>query len=397
MVDSYEEPVEQSVMAPGWLSNRLRAITPLRTVVRQARHAIEPYRARTWTLQGPVATLSQPLRLIYAGQLESKNYLRHLAFQESVDERARNMRWLGHALGWRVEDNDADLIAIDLDRSIYRQYCGIEESQPEAGIFCIPTWIRGNIDVSAAARCRKLPETVRSDLRLIARNRLEYRLTRERAQFDRFYHSMYVPYIRHVYGDRAFMMSYDEMLEQLPISELILVRQDNDDIAGQIIVHRDGVAIGWSVGVNNGDPTFVKAGALTALYHFVPQYLAEQGYPSFDVGLSRPFLNDGVLRFKGKWGMYVTSGHDKLLILKFARTSAAAHTFMHRNPFIYLADGQLYGAIFITPGEENHRPTLERLRRSYSMRGLRCLNLFALTEVPPGLRWVGSLDDVRTT
>jgi len=360
-----------------WLHDGLRAIKPLRTTVQHVRRALRPYRARVWTLQGAARASALPLRLTYAGQLESKNYFSHLALAPGATEDEQRTRWVRELLARRAENfAHADLYVADVARSVYRQYAGAEDSQPHTGAFVLPCWVKGEISLAPATRPQKLPETIRSDLRLIKRNRLEYRVARDRAMFDWFYDAMYLPYITKAYPGRAFLMSYDDMRAHEATSELVFIHRDGADIAGQIVVHRDGYAQAWSVGVIDGDPAYVKAGALAALYYFVPRYLADTGYARLDVGLSRPFLKDGVLQHKKKWGQRVVAGHEKLLILRIARGSAAAHEFLRNNPFIYIADGELRAGVFVTAAEAADTLMLERLRKSYFIPGIASLRFF---------------------
>ncbi len=72
----------------------LRAITPLRATVRFVREHLERYRPQVWRLEGRERTSGTPLVIVFAGQLENKNYVAHLAFADSPVEQALGRRWL---------------------------------------------------------------------------------------------------------------------------------------------------------------------------------------------------------------------------------------------------------------------------------------------------------------
>lgn len=368
-------------MASGWLHEGLRGIKPLHYAVRRARRTMEAYRVRAWTLHGAGRAADLPLHLGYAGQLESKNYLAHLAFRGAPHEQDHGMRWTHRVLHGRAPHlANADLHIVDVARSVYRQFRRTEESIPEQRLFCLPCWVQGEMALSETAVAPDA-ETVRSDIRLIKRNALEYRVVREPALFDWFYRSMYLPYMATTYPGRAFLMSYDDMREQQPRSELLLIRKNGTDVAGQILVRGGGgEAHAWSLGVLSGDQSLVKAGVLAALYYFAPRYLASQGYRALDVGLSRPFLNDGVLQYKRKWGQHIVAGHANLFVLKFARGSAAANAFLRSNPFIHLSRGWLHGAVFLAAHEVDDARVIDRLQKRYAMPGISSLRFFAPDE-----------------
>lgn len=147
---------------------------------------------------------------------------------------------------------------------------------------------------------------------------------------------MYLPYVKKTFGDSAFLMPYEEMQEAIPRCELFLITQDGKDIAGGIHVYDETKRVrAWSIGVRDGNRNWVKAGALAALEYFETVYLHDQGYTQIHRGASRPFLNDGVLRFKLKRGMTITDNSALSFFIIPLRCSDGVRSFFENNPFIY--------------------------------------------------------------
>jgi hypothetical protein len=330
-------------------------------------------------LEGRERESGEVMRILYAGQLEAKNYIAHLAFAEPPNETRSGEVRVRRALQWQPDEVGASLVVADVERSFYARICpGKGSCWPERR-FLIPCWVGGSLDVARILNRHRETDKVHGDLRKIRKNRLDFTVTRESDAFDHFYHTMYLPHMNRVYGDRAFLMSHEEMRQWQPKSELFLICRDGEIVAGQILVFDDeGRVRAWSVGVKDGDLDHVKAGAVAALYHFEARYLQARGYVRCDVGASRPFLRDGVLQYKHKWGLDIETPGDRLFVLRVDVDSAGSRAFLHHNPFIYLDGEVLRGATFRNAGETSDPLACERLRKDYLIPGIADLQLFDL-------------------
>ena len=178
-------------MERNWLHERLRAITPLRIAVRRVRSTIAPYRLRDWSLRGVERSSGLPLALGFRGHIGSKHYFAHLAFERVELEREHRRRWIQEVLLPSARTlAPFDLLVLDVPRFLYERYRGPVHSHPEAGLFCMPSWVRGEIALPGAAAAPRLPETLRTDVKLVERNGFDWRVTREPALFDWFYEHM---------------------------------------------------------------------------------------------------------------------------------------------------------------------------------------------------------------
>ena len=92
--------------------------------------------------------------------------------------------------------------------------------------------------------------------------------------------------------------------------KLLQVMRDNQFLAGVAIDFNGDDPTLRDSGVLNGSSEIKKTGAISASYLFAMNYLASKGYSSVSFGLSRSFLDDGVLNYKRKFRPIITTGNQ---------------------------------------------------------------------------------------
>lgn len=354
----------------GSIYRALRAITPVRRAVRAARGFLDRYRLPTWSLEGAERHSGEPLRIFFAGQLENKNYIARLAFGDNHTEIERGGMWLWSAC--RLAGNDRaghDLAIVDSEASLCRRLKG-------ADAFVLPNWIRGEIDLAVAAQKLKRSDSVKSDLRRIRQHGLRYEVTKDEREFERFYEDMYLPYASETYAGMMFLMTHEDLRKFMAQSELLWVKSGAEEVAGLMLFHDGAIIRAYALGVKDGDPRYVKSGALAAVYYFAILYLTERGAQRLHLGGSRPFLRDGVLQYKKKWGVRIVDRSSQFFVLTQARNTRAGLTFLANNPFFFENEGTLNGAIFI--GRESGIPddVVHRWRKEFENMGIAPVQVF---------------------
>ena len=77
---------------------------------------------------------------------------------------------------------------------------------------------------------------VNGDIRRIRKHKLTFEITRDPQKFDDFYYNMYVPYISKTFGPRAYIYSYRHQKRLFQSCDLIIIKQQEQAIAGQFIL-----------------------------------------------------------------------------------------------------------------------------------------------------------------
>ena len=343
------------------------------------------FRAMAWRLSGREPQSDNNLSIIYFGGESQKNYLAKLVFGDSYKESYDGKKWFWEI--YKIAKNNKDdhsLIVIegsDLHRKLYE----------EDGDFFIPCWVNGELDIPLDTRKKH----IKGDLRSIRKNKLEYIEANEPDLFHYFYHEMHLPYVTRRFGNTSLPLGYNGIKQAIKTGtcSLLLIKKENEYIAGELIKYEGDNPKLWVFGVKDGDPSYLQDGALTAAYHFACAYLKDRGYKSVNVGSSRAFLDDGVLRYKKTRGMRLVDKSKKGFLIKPLSSSTALKEFFLKNPFIHVDQGKLYGAIFIDNEEVCLNGNLEKLVKHYSIQGISGLTIYRFggdqkekeIEIPPAL------------
>jgi hypothetical protein len=364
---------EPSGKAPGRVRRMLRAIGPLRFAVHAAREVLGRYLRPVWLLEGNERGSGLPLRVLFAGQLENMNYLAHLAFAPTPVKTSLGRRGLWRLLppGTTWPLRGADLLFLEMPERLRRRY----EKRFE---FFIPSWVGGEVDLAHARERWQRSRHAKEDLRRMRNRQMTIEVTRDAAAFEMFYSQMYLPYIRTTYGDRAFLMSREDMVAAHDHAELVFLKVHGEAVIGQIVLYERTQVRAWSRGVKDGDRAHLKGGTMNALDYLLFQYLTGQGHRSVHMGASRPFLCDGVLNYKKRLGMRITDHGGRWLALRYRADSPGARSFLAGNPFIH-ADGQrLKGAVFGDPVALGSEQACAHYCAQYEIAGLSKTALFPL-------------------
>jgi hypothetical protein len=133
------------------------------------------------------------------------------------------------------------------------------------------------------------------------------------------------------------------------------------------------------LGVKDGNPDYVRDGALTALYYFMICFAQEAGYKWINFGGSRAFLNDGVLQHKKKWEMKISGKSDVYFRMQITSVSDSVKSFLWNNPFIFKDNGQLNSAVFWADKQPLNENSMQDLCKRYSFPGISKLILYTFT------------------
>lgn len=349
----------------------LRAIGPLRKAVRGFRERVYRYRVPVWYLEGTGRVAGLRLSMVFAGHPPSKNYFAHLAFERGYSERFLGEVWL-----WNVRRvglrRQSDLI-------VTHEWTASRESSTRRKGFCMPCWIGTEIEIGRAAELCRTSENIKSDVRRLIRNGLTYEITKNPVAMENFYSSMYVPYVERAHGGRTMLTPWEEFATELDRAELMLLRKDGEIIAANLLVDLGGGrARTRAVGVKDGDQEYVKLGAVAALYYFEIMHLREQGYDKLHYGASRPFLKDGVLGFKKKYGARIVDKDRRIFRMRVTRYSDGVKAFLRNNPFVSEQGGRFYANFFVNRSADVGGASLREQLSRHRVEGLAAARVYSL-------------------
>jgi hypothetical protein len=238
--------------------------------------------------------------------------------------------------------SDADIVIVAANQLLLRLYDG-------HCFHFLPKWIRlflpvtGHPDEMLEKLTGQAGGAIRRNVKKMKASGFSYELTNDPAWFDRFYYNMYRPYALRRFGDMAAIDRYGKMLNHFKEGSGLVIKQNDEPVGAVVVVVRDKILYFYRVGMSDGDDSHTRDGASTAMYYYTALLAHEWGCEGADFGHSRPFLTDGVLRYKLKWGMKVLNIDDGIglyAVTAPGRTEQALK-FLSLNRFYQLADGAI--------------------------------------------------------
>jgi hypothetical protein len=113
---------------------------------------------------------------------------------------------------------------------------------------------------------------------------------------------MYCPTVSQRYGGQAILRSFNTLRKGFRQGVGISVNLYGSPAAGAI-VHKDGSTLcGDWMGLLGGNRELVHRGVYQGIYYHVLLTAHNWGCSEINFGRSRPFMSDGVLKYKLKWG-----------------------------------------------------------------------------------------------
>ena len=188
--------------------------------------------------------------------------------------------------------------------------------------FLVPEFVRQILNID-----KPLNEVIKlRDRELKKVQKYNYEVSNDPDALKFFYEVMYVPHIKEKYGDLA-VDSFHNVRKIFNNGELIFVTFDGRRVSAYLNEMVDSVYALRRNGILGDD--FEKEGAMVAAYYFSILRAKERNAKAVDFGGSKPFLLDGVLRHKNKWGtkIYASDTVKRIIYLK---------NVLFEQPFIYI-------------------------------------------------------------
>ncbi|MDD2852265.1 MAG: GNAT family N-acetyltransferase [Desulfuromonadaceae bacterium] len=171
----------------------------------------------------------------------------------------------------------------------------------DSATYTMQTRVNQKLDIETVDANKRFRDRKRAVNSTIRKYGLTCRVTHSQEDFDFFYHRMAKPLINK-FGDAAMEATYDDLKLFFEKGILLLVLYEGEPISGVLCYEDKGTFVAYRSGLRDGDPSYLKMGAMSAWYYYLMEYAREQGYQKVDFMNSLPFLNNGVYLTKQHWG-----------------------------------------------------------------------------------------------
>ena len=243
----------------------------------------------------------------------------------------------------------------------------------------IPGWIVQKLSLPATwedvvGRFRK--NTRSTDLRKIRKNKLEFRVTRDREAIERFYDSMYLPYTERRFAGLAVIDDREEIVGLGVTGGLLQVMQGERVLAAVVLTKwKQSMHFLW-FGLPDGLDESLADGALSGLYYFTIQHAHAQGCNEVNFSYTIPLLNDGIYRYKRKWGAGVHAWPFGRMLVRPLNFGPAVESFFVHQPLVAHGRGGLVGKVMVADGALTVEGAGE-IRERYLSDGLQTLQIYS--------------------
>lgn len=273
------------------------------------------------------------MKIIYAGYSTiKKNYHVRLILGSYTKH-----SFLGRKLYWKIPEligkRNIDIVIAEVSRFSHIYFLGQQG-------FIIPEWagMRININRPMSEICNK--ETDFSNVtRRIRKYNLTYEILNDDESFKHFIDKIYLPYVSKRHGEEALIENLNSLWKSTPSPVLMAIRESGMIVAESLIRQTGDIMYFKRIGVLDGSEEYMRHGVIGALYYYGIVEAQRKGCKYFDVGGTRPFLNDGLTRYKLGLGAEFTddnSNWKEYLWMGINGNSKEAGEFLQNNPFMHL-------------------------------------------------------------
>lgn len=333
-------------------------------------------------LRGETRANSRLGTLLFAGNEHRIEYISDRFFETKPDrENLCQVSLWNLAPTLKRLRGSADLTVVHIDRFSASIFF-------DADYLAVPEWVGSMLNVQEnPGKIARRNRSLKDGLRIVRRNKLSLEISRAEADFEQFYHTMYVPFMRSRHGERAVVRDFYRMRQAFRQGGLVWVLRDNERISGQLFRRRREVLQVMAMGTAKGELTPVKDGAGTALDLFSINHAKELGCKFIDFGGSRPCLSDGLLRYKRKWGVSLIEQHDVWydFLIHWNKFDGMLTSFFANTPLIFRKKNGFAAICVINQDEPVDRSQALKVHSSMWIPGLQKLYLISASGWQPGI------------
>ncbi|HNV02005.1 MAG TPA: GNAT family N-acetyltransferase [Vicinamibacterales bacterium] len=279
------------------------------------------------------------------------NELRHVLFGVSPAEHSGVRLWLWQVPALVRAEAAADrLVVLHLNRLLKWRF-------PDLWCVRVPPSLRAIMDISAPLEAVKAGMTRRrrQELTRLAGLGLGSAVSRDPAEFTRFYQDMHAPFVTERYRDRIRMRPLEAQKRVFERRGVLLwLTRGRHTVAGVFGVRRKfgRTFCAIHLGIDQSQDEAIRRHAITALYWRLITWSHDAGCRSIDFGLAPAQLADGLFLYKHRWGMRFDRDRTLHSVWTFAGRSLPSALVRRLNELGLVAEavGGYRCAIF--PGED---------------------------------------------
>jgi len=322
---------------------------------------------------------NESLKILFIGSKDRLHFLRGLIGIDDFE-----LCESAHLFLWEIKDYikdrepEADAVVVNVNRILF----GILfKPQGSDRYLRIPDCVQSVLKLPGSFEevKKKFSESTLRKIRNVIKEEYTCKELHDESALKNFYHEMYVPHCRKRFGKLAVIASYPKARRLLRTGFIVAVQKENECMSGAICRIRGDAFIFELVGVENGRPHLLEKGALDALYYFCILSALEKNCGMINFGNSRPFLNDGLVRYKRKWGTGLIRNRkqQREIGIKCNGSSESGYHFFLDNYPVFLNEKGISALILSDEAKPVDMKYMRHIKKAYHCPGVERLVLLS--------------------
>lgn len=273
------------------------------------------------------------MKIIYAGYSQiKKSYFTRVLLGNTSHSTFLGRYWFSK-IPDLIYSLNADIIVSEISRinlTHFQNYSG----------YVLPVWAttRINIERSINEICHRSVSDFSDVMRRVRKYNLTYEICTDEGNFNYFKDRIYLPYITQRYEEEAFIENLSVIWKSSPPPFLMAIKEDGKTVGGLLARKSGDHYYLMRLGLLDGNDEYRRHGVIGAMYYFSILEGQKMGCRYVDLGGTRPFLTDGLTKFKiGLGAEFVQnlSPLNEYLWIGVNRYSSTAREYFDNHPFMY--------------------------------------------------------------
>ena len=230
-----------------------------------------------------------------------------------------------------ISEKNPDLIIkqSDLFFSSYHQ---------KKGCIVIPEFVSFIFDTSTPLSNNN--DTITQDIKKANKTSYSYEIRNDRKIFEIFYYKMYLPYINWKHKGKERIASYATIRHlEARGARILLIKHDSEIIFGGMFLKENEIIKTYYAGLMEGKFSHIHTGVMALSYYYLIEIAKELGCTQVDFGTARPFLDDGLYKYKNKWQMNIRQTSpffSDIFAIKIINNPSVIDEFISTHPIHYI-------------------------------------------------------------
>jgi|WetSurMetagenome_2_1015567.scaffolds.fasta_scaffold06913_4 hypothetical protein len=277
---------------------------------------------------------SDKMKIVYAGYSSIKrNYFTRILLSKYNYCTFKGRKWF-----WQIPEliksYNLDMVVSEISPNIYNYF------QKSNG-YIVPTWVtmRININRPMSEVCQRSISDFSDVKRKIRKYCLTYEIQSEKINIKYFIDNFYLPYITKRHKEEAWIENLSDVLKSTPSPLLMTIKEGKEIVGAALFRNSDESLFLMRLGLLDGNEEYRQHGVIGSIYYFGILEGQIRGCRYLDVGGTRPFLTDGLTKFKIGLGAEFVSKQSPAkdyLWVGVNEHSTVASEFIKKNPFMHV-------------------------------------------------------------